>query len=190
MNWREEISSGDVILRPIASDDAYRIIEFAGDEAITSKFNFFREPITLERELGYIEKIKRSSNDIIFAIERIQRRDLFSEESLPSFEFVGTIGLHEIDWACKSARLGVIIWDKKYRGKGYRTKALKILIDYFFGEDILCKIYVNLFKDNCKEIDFYQREFKFKFKAALKNHYRLGGECLDMTTLSLTKKAS
>lgn len=190
MNWHEEIRNGDIILRPIASDDAYWIIEFASDEVITGKFNFFREPVTLEKELEYIKKIKQSPDDIIFVIERINRRDLFSEESLSSYESIGTIGLHEIEWVKKSARLGVIIWNKEYRGRGYRTKALKMLIDYFFKGNILREIHVNLFESNLKEAEFYQKEFNFKPQGRSEKHYEFGDKHIDMITLSLGKETS
>lgn len=188
MNWHEEIRNGDIVLKPIGLDDAYWIMGFANDEVVRGKFNFFREPITLEKEIEYIRKIKESSNDTIFVIERIRRRDLLSEESLTIFEPIGTIGFHDIDWASKSARLGVIIWNKECRGRGYRTKALKMLIDYFFSGDILHKIYVNLFESNLKEIDFYQEKFGFKPEARLEKYYRFGDESVDMVRLSLARE--
>lgn len=190
MNWHEEIKNGDIVLRPIAPDDAYWIMGFANDEAVKSKFNFFREPITLEEELGYINKIKQSPDDIIFVIEKINRRDLFSEESLPSCESVGTIGLHEIDWGRKSGRLGVIVWNKEYRGRGYRTKALKMLIDYFFKGNILMEIHVNLFESNLKEAEFYQEKFNFKPKGRLEKCYEFGDKYINMIILSLEKETS
>ena len=43
-----------------------------------------------------------------------------------------SISLKDINWINRSAELGIFIGDKEFRGKGYGTEAIQLLLDYGF----------------------------------------------------------
>jgi RimJ/RimL family protein N-acetyltransferase len=53
-------------------------------------------------------------------------------------EHVGNIKAGPVDWEHHRARVGILIGEKEYWGKGYGTKALKQLCDHAFARGIHC----------------------------------------------------
>jgi RimJ/RimL family protein N-acetyltransferase len=48
--------------------------------------------------------------------------------------YIGQLDLIKIDWKNRNARLGIVIGDKRKRGKGYGTEAIKLLQKFVFEE--------------------------------------------------------
>ncbi|MBL7068263.1 MAG: GNAT family N-acetyltransferase [Candidatus Omnitrophica bacterium] len=94
-------------------------------------------PTSRDKLWGYYEKVTNSNNDVIFAII-VKKND----------KYIGNIKIGGIDWVNRTAHCGRMIGDKKYRGKGYGTEALKLVIDYAFNTLNLNRIYNAIVADN------------------------------------------
>src|SRR5437870_1566082 len=71
-------------------------------------FYFFAgktEKPTLEKQREYIRNCISNNEERLFVIHHKGR-------------LIGTCGLHNIDWNCKNARVGVMLFSKEFRGQG------------------------------------------------------------------------
>ncbi len=80
-----------------------------------------RLPITLESQRTWLEQMRTSRADLVFAV-------LVQPES----KFVGVVGLHEIDHFDRTARGGAIIGDRQYWGRGIATEARFLQLKFAF----------------------------------------------------------
>ncbi|MFX0204699.1 MAG: GNAT family N-acetyltransferase [Candidatus Hodarchaeota archaeon] len=81
-------------------------------------------PASEEEEEQWIRSTwerRRKGTDYVFAMETLEER-----------EYIGNIGLHQLNWINRSTILGIAILDPEYWGKGYGTDALKVLLKYAF----------------------------------------------------------
>lgn len=166
-----------LIIRGAHEDDAKYLIEIHNQE-ITKNFWFFNELLNLENEQKYLKRIRRSSIDKLWLI--LLRRKLGYDK------VVGTIGLHEIDNRLKTARLGIIIWNKIYQHRGYGLKAINAILTHAFDELEIEKIYITTLAKNRGNAKFYQR-LGFAKEGILKKEYLLGKKRLNMVRMGILK---
>ncbi|MFN7160663.1 MAG: GNAT family N-acetyltransferase [Candidatus Gracilibacteria bacterium] len=140
---------------------------------IVQNFEFLQKCPTLEEERIYIERMRNSSTDVL--------RGIYFEEKL-----IGTIGLHEINDEDKSARLGVIIWDKNFHKKGIASYSIKSIADFAFSEASLEKLYANILFNNTRADKFY-RKLGFRAEHILERYYSLRGKEEDMIHMVLKR---
>lgn len=143
-----------VILRPIEKEDAQAMQVWQNDPAVT-KFLMRGFPLSLQEEEDWVLGLpKRSHTDVVLAIQVIDG------------PFIGTMGLHRINWVDRTATTGTAIGQKEYWGKGYGTDAKMILLDYAFNT-------LGLRKINSAAIGFNGRSIGFNSKCGYKEEGRL-----------------
>lgn len=160
-----------VIRKPAAPSDAERIVAAMRPES-TQNLAFFEEPITVERERAYLERMRSSRDSVIMLVEHVDER------------LLGTIGLHEIDAEMRTARLGMIIFDPADRGKGYGSYAIRCMLAYGFVQFGLNKIYLNVFVENERGRRLYAG-LGFKVEGTLRQEYLLRGQYHDLVRMSM-----
>ena len=104
-----------------------------------------------------------------------------------SSRHIGNITLHLIDWRNRNAEIGILIGDKKSRGKGYATEAISLVADHAFNKLNLRKLYTGMVKGN----EASKRAFEkigFKVEGILKEHFYLNGQYLDCYRMGLLRK--
>ncbi len=163
--WVPESIIGErVFLCPITLDDAPIIVEKVNDPVLREKlkyFSFFQEPLIFERETAYLKRMIDSQNDLIMVIKLIEGK-----------KFIGTVGLHEIDWLNDHLRFGIIIFDKDFWGGGYGREAVDLMLDFSFEELNMNKVYLASRTDNAVAIGVYQK-LGFKVEGVLRQEYRI-----------------
>ncbi len=100
---------------------------------------------------------------------------------------IGNITLHLIDWRNRNAEIGIIIGDKRSRGKGYATEAISLVVDHAFNKLNLHKLYTGMISGN----EASKRAFDkagFKIEGTLREHFYLNGKYLDCYRLGLLGK--
>ncbi len=70
---------------------------------------------------------------------------------------IGSIGLDEIRWTHGDSFLGIGVGDPEYRGKGYGTDALLVILRYAFTELNLHRISLDVFEYNLRAIRSYEK---------------------------------
>ncbi len=63
-----------------------------------------------------------------------------------SSRHIGNITLHQISWKDRHAEIGILMGDKKSRGKGYATEVIMLVADYAFNNLNLRKLYAGMVK--------------------------------------------
>lgn len=120
-------------------------------------------PFTYADEKKFVEDNSAFKDEYNFAIE-----------SLDEPRYIGGCGMHNLDWKNSKVGVGIAIGDKRLRGKGYGTDAMKVLVNFIFNEMNINKIKLGVFAFNegairCYEKVGFQREAIFK-----KELYRSG----------------
>ncbi len=98
--------------------------------------------------------------------------------------FIGTMGLHDMDWVHRHATTGAMIGEKEYLGKGYGQDAKMTLLGYAFGVLNFRKIYSQAFACNMASIH-YNLRCGFHLEGVCKQHYFRNGEYIDQALLAV-----
>lgn len=132
------IDSKNIFLRlPTEQDLEGNWYKWLNDPEVTIYQNKGIFQNTRDKQIEYVESIRKSSTDVIFAI--VEKKDQ---------KHIGSVGLHKIDWIHRSAELGIIIGEKEYWGKGYGKIAWNMMTYYGFNVLNLHRIYAIVFKEN------------------------------------------
>ncbi len=70
---------------------------------------------------------------------------------------IGVIELDGFDWAARSAWVGIGIGEANYRGKGYGTEAMQLILEYAFQGLNLNRVNLNVFAFNTRAIRSYEK---------------------------------
>lgn len=93
---------------------------------------------------------------------------------------VGYVSIKGIDKTEGHAEVGIAIMDKKYRGKGYGTQALRHAFNYAFNELGLTSLGLTVFPSNHRAIQAYEK-VGFQKTKLLENSWLLpNGEYTNM----------
>jgi RimJ/RimL family protein N-acetyltransferase len=149
------LRSKKVILRPINREtDLPKLIKWINDPEIR-RFLLPYLPVSHEMEQEWLDSLEKSAaNQIVLAIETLDGN------------FIGTMGIHHINWKDRTAVTGTLIGEKKYRStkrrrKGYGTDAKMAVLDYIFNT-------LNLRKVCSSVIVFNERSLHYSLKCGYK----------------------
>lgn len=70
---------------------------------------------------------------------------------------IGNIKLGPIDWVHRHASLGILIGDRRYRGKGYAREALTLVVKHAFAQLGLHKITAGAYGDHAESLALFTR---------------------------------
>lgn len=85
--------------------------------------------------------------------------------------------------------MGVMVGDKRSWGKGYATRAIRLLVDHAFNQMNLNKIYAGVAADSIGSIRAFEK-VGFKKEGALKDLFFLNNKYIDCFLMGLTKRRS
>lgn len=126
------------------------------------------------RELrDYIRKHAGSKNALLLGIYRGKRH-------------IGNISLHDIRWRDRHGEIGILIGDKRSRGKGYGTEAIRLLVEHAFARLNLNKITCGMVEGNEASLRAFKR-LGFKQEGLLRQHYFSNGRYKDCHRLGLLR---
>ncbi len=81
----------------------------------------------------------------------------FAIETLDEPRYIGGCGLNKIDWKNRVAQVGIFIGPELYRGQGYGTDAMKVLLKFIFDQMNMNKVRLEVFSFNARAIKSYQK---------------------------------
>ncbi len=125
-----------IILHRLDTSYIDAIMPYINDPEVCGNFANLAVPVSRNQELEYLERIVSSEHDRAFAVHTTEG------------EYLGTVGLHQIDWQTRSGRLGIIIGNTDQRNKGYGQAALQEIIKLAFEQYNLHKVWGVVFEDN------------------------------------------
>jgi len=163
-----------VHLRPIELHDLDSIMSWVNDPAVVGNFAGLSRTITHDDEREYLEKIIASDKDKLYVIETAERN------------YIGNIGLHEIDRSNNSARYGMIIGKKNYWGRGYAQSAINSLLELAFQEHQLQQVWAKFLATNEKMRHINVDKCGFRVDSIMPREYFRDGKYHDMIRVSMT----
>ena len=166
-----------VYLRPAERDDIPLFVRWLSD-ARTTEFLALRSPIGLAMEERWFEDLldHHGRDRWYFVICRL-------EDDRP----VGSLDLHEIGPTSGGAGLGIVIGDPADTSKGYGSDALRVLLDFGFGELRLERMWLEVFEFNERARHVYER-LGFLHEATFRHAFFHGGRYLDLQRMAILRE--
>jgi RimJ/RimL family protein N-acetyltransferase len=81
----------------------------------------------------------------------------FHLRTLQDDRLIGFVALHSIEWNNGAAMLAIGIGESAYRGKGYGSDALRLILRYAFHELNLHRVGLDVISNNTRAIRAYER---------------------------------
>lgn len=101
-------------------------------------------------------------------------------------EYIGQIGLIDIDWRNRVAVLGIVIGTETNRGKGYGTEAIKVLQEFVFNSLNLNKLELQLRDYNLRGYNCYLK-CGFKEEGRKRQDFYCNGRYTDTIHMGILK---
>lgn len=111
----------------------------------------------------------------------------FAIESLESARYIGGCGIKNLDWKNSKLEVGIAIGDKRLRGKGYGSDAMRVLVDFIFNEMSINKVKLDVLAFNRGAIRCYEK-VGFREEALLKDEVYRGGRYHDLVIMSIFRR--
>jgi RimJ/RimL family protein N-acetyltransferase len=92
----------------------------------------------------------------------------FAIHAIAEDKVIGDISLGGFDWAAGSAWVGIGIGEADFRGKGYGTDAMKVMLRYAFEELNLHRVSLDVFDFNPRAIKSYEK-CGFKYEGTMRD---------------------
>jgi len=163
-----------VILRPFAKSDVPTLTRWINDAEVR-RFITISFPGREEQEAEWVSKLGSDDKNIVLAIETLDG------------VFIGSMGIHGINWKDRTATTGALIGEKEYWGRGYGTDAKMILLDYAFNTLNLRKICSAVIAYNKRSLH-YSLHCGYKIEGRRRRHVFKEGRYWDLIELGLFKK--
>jgi RimJ/RimL family protein N-acetyltransferase len=165
-----------VILRPLDKrTDAGNMQHWINDPVVRLNLAMIF-PQTLKNEEDFIDCCGDTTKGIVLAITIKE-----------TGEFIGVMGLHDIDWPNRNATTGALIGEKKYWGRGYGTDAKMILLNYAFNTLNLHTVSSSAIAFNKRSIG-YNTHCGYKVEGVCRSRIFRSGRYWDRVMLSVMKK--
>jgi diamine N-acetyltransferase len=164
-------------LRAVEREDLPRFVDWLNDPNVRRGL-ILHLPMSLAQEQAWFEDmIKRPQAEQPFVIEL----KLGSE-----WVMIGNCGVHQIDWRCRSATLGIFIGEKGYWNQGYGTEAMQLLIKHGFENLNLNRLALDVYEDNLGAIRAYEKA-GFVLEGRKRQAMYKDGRYLDILVMSVLR---
>jgi RimJ/RimL family protein N-acetyltransferase len=133
-------------LRAIEPSDVPNFVRWLNDPE-TRRFLLLFKPLSTADEERWVEGLAGRS-DYVFAFEA-----LIEDRWVP----LGNVGLHDIDWKNRSAMFGIFLGEKQYWGRGYGTRATRLMLRFAFHTLNLHRVELEVFDFNPRAMRAYEK---------------------------------
>ena len=157
MEYVKKLVGNKLFLSPkiVSNEEIELFTMWLNDFQVTDYIGRSSQIVTNNGEKEYLENDDKNPNNINFNIIELNKNKLIKPRLL------GSISLKDINWINRSAELGIFIGDKEFRGHGYGTEAILLLLDYGFN-------YLNLNSVTLALLDANDRAYNCYLKCGFK----------------------
>jgi RimJ/RimL family protein N-acetyltransferase len=159
-----------VRLRALERGDLPTMVRWFNDPEVRRRLARV-EPMSLAEEERWFDALLRATTEVVFGI-------------VDSDVFVGTCGLHRIDWRNRSALLGIVLGDVAHRGRGLGTDAVQTLLRHAFANLGLHRVELEVLADNAPAIRCYER-VGFTTEGIRRDARYLDGAFVDLVVMGI-----
>lgn len=153
MQYFKKLIGDRIYLSPkgVSEESVKKYTEWMNDFNVTDYIGRTDQIITLTGEKEWLENSAKNTDN----------RD-FDIVELNSNKLIGTICLGQFSWVNRSSVLGIFIGDEDFRGNGYGTEAINLLLEYGFK-------YLNLHSIKLDLLAINERAHKCYLKCGFKD---------------------
>jgi RimJ/RimL family protein N-acetyltransferase len=135
-----------VILRPLEPEDLERIREFRNDPEVRRLLAGFSTGYSAADMQEWLERGRKNLQDVRWAILERQGNLV-----------IGHVGLYQIDWINRQARIGIMIGDSTFTSKGLGTEVTQLVIHFAFSQMNLHHINAYVLSYNERSIRMFRK---------------------------------
>lgn len=171
------LKSEKLKITSLKEEDIDVMVEWYEDTEFLRKFDFnAAAPMYRGRIKEWLLGEVNNPNNYFFALRT-------KEEN----EFIGYIEIDRINWNNRFGWLGLGIGNSTYRGKGYGTEGLSLIIDFAFRELNLHRLQLETISYNEGAIRLYEK-LGFKKEGILRESIRRDGIWYDMYVYGILER--
>ena len=104
----------------------------------------------------------------------------------PERKPIGLFIIDKIKWEYRNCEIGIVIYDKNQRKKGYGRDAAEAMIDFIFNEMNMHLISLNVYQENQIAFNLY-KSLGFEVEGILKDRYYRNGKYGNIIVMSKIK---
>lgn len=111
-----------------------------------------------QRQLSITPALQLSATSMKEWFEKdLPNSALFSIHERKEDRIIGFVELDGLEWSARSAWVGIAIGEADFRGKGYGTDAMKLLLKYAFRGLNMHRVNLSVFEFNKRAIRSYEK---------------------------------
>jgi RimJ/RimL family protein N-acetyltransferase len=133
-------------------------------------------PLTLLAEEAFLRRISESESDLVLGI--IVRE---------TEQFIGVLGLHQIDPRNRHAQFGITVGDKSAWDKGYGTEATRVILRYAYDTLNLNRVFLHVYEFNPRARHVYEK-IGFQCEGRLRQDTFRDGRYWDTEVMGLLRE--
>jgi RimJ/RimL family protein N-acetyltransferase len=164
-------------LTPLSADDLPVLARWQQDTVFLRLYDAVPAYPKGDRALAaWLDERHKDPSGYLFALRLIEDRAL--------------IGMAELDgilWAHRVCGLSIAIGDAAYRGQGYGTEAMRLLLAFAFDELNLHRVQLTVFSYNRRAIALYEK-LGFQFEGTFREFLQRDGQRHDMLLYGLLRR--
>lgn len=112
---------------------------------------------------------KRDGDNFLLEADNDYTKKIFLVDN-EEHKTIGLIYIKNIKWEYRNCEIGIVIYDKNSRGKGYGKDAMETALNFVFEEMNIHLIYLHVAQDNTNAIELYKK-LGFKAEGILQDRY-------------------
>ena len=167
------MNDGEVGLFPFDEKDSLEYLEWVNREEFASLLGRCL-PVTEQEHGAWYQSLIKSSSSVVFAVKTVE-----------SEQYLGNVWLHNIHWINRNAELRIFLGGSQ--GRGYGTRASKLLVDFAFNKLGLHKVYLYVSAANPRACRAFEKA-GFSVEGELVDEFFLDGRFVDVKRMAVVHR--
>lgn len=163
-----------VALTPLLAGDLPVMFRWINDREQVL-FNAPYSPVSEAQHKAWFDAIQQQKTTVIFGIRLLKGANL-----------IGTCQLHNISGVHRTAELQIRLGEKRERGRGYGTEAVRLLLDFAFKDLNLHRVYLHVFAVNEAALRVYEK-VGFVREGVLRKAAHIDGDYVDIVVMGILR---
>ena len=143
------LKSDTILLRALEQSDLDLLYHLENDESVWEVSNT-TAPYSKFVLKQYLENAHRD----IYEVKQLRLVICLAEDVKP----IGLVDLFDFEPKHRRAGLGIVVFDREERNKGYASDALSMIAHYAFSHLKLHQLYANISEDNTVSIQLFEKQ--------------------------------
>ncbi len=168
------VSDEEIRLAPFEPEDADIYRSWVNDEALSTLLGRAL-PVSLEQHEAWYRQTVQDPKNAVFAVR-----------TLKDDRYLGNVWLHNIHWINRNAELRILLGEAKVQGRGYGTRACRLLLKFAFAKLGLNKVYLYVSARNPRAKKAFEKS-GFREEGLLREEFFLDGEFSDVVRMAVLR---